>query len=168
MKKYLIIFKNNLLFFTIGIEKVFDVKINSLQKTYFFKAMLTSHLRKKIKFSKDFLFYINIIFKFQGKHVSVEKKRIFVEKRVTHRKQAFHDAVFLTHRKQAFHDAVFLTHDSIWQMLMWLSTWKAKSLYCTALSKIIALFCRCDLFCHLKIVKIFSNIYGLLFVFSKL
>ena len=65
----------------IGIEKVFNVKINSLQKTYFFKVMLTSHLRKKIKFSKDFLFYINIIFKFQGKHVSVEKKRIFVERK---------------------------------------------------------------------------------------
>ena len=54
--------------------------------------------------------------------MSVEKKNFCRETRVTHRKQAFHDAVFLTHRKQAFHDAVFLTHHSIWQMLMGLST----------------------------------------------
>ena len=31
-----------------------------------------------------------------------------------------------------------------------------------------ALFCQHDLFCHLKIVEIFSNIYALLFIFSKL
>ena len=31
-----------------------------------------------------------------------------------------------------------------------------------------ALFCRRDLCCHLKILKIFSNIYALLFIFSKL
>ena len=55
-------------------------KIDSSQKTYFLKAMPTSHLRKKIKFSKDLLFYIITIFKFQGKHVSVEKKRIFVQR----------------------------------------------------------------------------------------
>ena len=80
IKKYVIIVKNNL-FFTIGIEKVFNSKIDSSQKTYYFKAMPTSHLRKKIKLSKDLLFYIHIIFKFQRKHVSVEKKGIFVERR---------------------------------------------------------------------------------------
>ena len=31
-----------------------------------------------------------------------------------------------------------------------------------------ALFCRHDLFCHLKVVKIFLNIYALLFILSKL
>ena len=46
--------------------------------------MAASHLRKKTKFSKDLLFYINIIFKVQGKHVSVEKKRIFVERKEQH------------------------------------------------------------------------------------
>ena len=58
--------------------------------------MPTSHLRKKIKFSKDLLFYINIIFKFQGKHVSVEKKSFCREKRVAKRKQAFHDGTQVT------------------------------------------------------------------------
>ena len=46
----MLIVKKNILFFTIGIEKNFQFKkLIFSQKSYYFKAILTSHLHKKIK-----------------------------------------------------------------------------------------------------------------------
>ena len=45
IKKYLLIVKNDITFFTIGNEKVFDSKNCFFAKNLLFKAMPTSHLR---------------------------------------------------------------------------------------------------------------------------
>ena len=59
--------------------------------------MPTSHLHKKIKFSKDLLFYINIIFKISWKACECREKKNFCrEKRVAHKKQEFHDGMQVT------------------------------------------------------------------------
>ena len=83
---------------------------------------------------------------------------------------------------------VFLTQVCIWQMLMWLSMWKAKSLYHLGTFLLTWFFLPLQKFRTIKkqsqkiipmskqihtyyifqgILKIFSNIYALLFIFNK-
>ena len=70
-------------------KKFLIQKNDSSQKSYYFKAMSTSHLR--IKDQRSFV-YITRPLTFKGKHLSVEKKS-FVERRESQaeNKQTLHD-----------------------------------------------------------------------------
>ena len=73
-------------------KKILIQKNDSSQKTYYFKAMPTSHLRIKDQTLKRSFVYITRPLTFKGKHLSVEKKSFDETRELqTENKQTLHD-----------------------------------------------------------------------------